>query len=190
MTEEQGSESIKGAAAAAEFEEREAAKATLLDEAGNYLLDPARGPVERCQSVIAQYTKHGDTRGDFNLDDVEWLIGKIVAKDSVLTAIRATTMVDGPPFNVGNVRSLCNAALPAGSGPAVKQMLPDHWAELRAIRASEDWKPVVSDVPCNKCPVVGQIEGKEVNSSCGGFEDRHYRCKACGGQWWYESGDA
>lgn len=53
-----------------------------------------------------------------------------------------------------------------------------------------DWKPVNDDIPCRKCGVVGQIESYTWESSCGGYEDEHYRCKACGKDWWCEGPDA
>lgn len=53
-----------------------------------------------------------------------------------------------------------------------------------------DWKPISSNVPCRKCNVAGQIEYREWESSCGGYEDIHYRCNACGNDWWIEGADA
>lgn len=54
-----------------------------------------------------------------------------------------------------------------------------------------DWHFVeTAHIPCRKCNVAGQIEYREWESSCGGYEDYHYRCKACGGDWWIEGADA
>lgn len=53
-----------------------------------------------------------------------------------------------------------------------------------------DWRAVEDDVPCRKCNVAGQIKYRKWESSCGGFEDYHYRCVACGKDWWCEGGDA
>jgi RecJ-like exonuclease len=55
---------------------------------------------------------------------------------------------------------------------------------------TDEWKSVDSDVPCRKCKVAGQIERRSWESSCGGFDDDQYRCKACGGTWWIEGPDA
>lgn len=56
--------------------------------------------------------------------------------------------------------------------------------------AHSEWKPVKSEVPCRKCGEVGQIEHSTWESSCGGHEDDHYRCKACNKDWWIEGADA
>ena len=53
-----------------------------------------------------------------------------------------------------------------------------------------DWAKDESAVPCRKCAVAGHIEYKTVESSCGGFEDEHYRCLDCGNDWWIEGPDA
>lgn len=53
-----------------------------------------------------------------------------------------------------------------------------------------EWKPTESKAPCRKCGAVGQIEYSIWESSCGGFEDAHYRCLACGKDWWVEGPDA
>jgi RecJ-like exonuclease len=55
---------------------------------------------------------------------------------------------------------------------------------------SHDWRAVEDEVPCRKCAVAGQIEYREWESSCGGHEDYHYRCRACGADWWCEGADA
>jgi hypothetical protein len=56
--------------------------------------------------------------------------------------------------------------------------------------SADTWKPVESDAPCRKCGAVGQIEYSTWESSCGGYEDEHYRCKACGKDWWIEGPDS
>jgi RecJ-like exonuclease len=54
-----------------------------------------------------------------------------------------------------------------------------------------DWTPVeTTEVPCCICGVPGHIEYREWESSCGGFDDYYYRCKACGADWWVEGPDA
>ena len=56
---------------------------------------------------------------------------------------------------------------------------------------SLDWKPVErSEVPCRKSDEAGGIEYREWESSCGGYEDYHYRCTKCGADWWVEGADA
>lgn len=56
---------------------------------------------------------------------------------------------------------------------------------------SHDWKLVErSEVPCRKCKEAGGIEYREWESSCGGYEDYHYRCTKCGTDWWIEGADA
>lgn len=54
-----------------------------------------------------------------------------------------------------------------------------------------EWTPVSSsDVPCRKCGEKGHIEYREWESSCGGFEDYHYRCNSCSSDWWVEGADS
>ncbi len=54
-----------------------------------------------------------------------------------------------------------------------------------------DWTPVKNQtVPCRKCNETGGIEFREWESSCGGYEDYHYRCTKCGNDWWVEGADA
>lgn len=56
---------------------------------------------------------------------------------------------------------------------------------------TDDWQPVPNKtIPCRKCGAAGQIEYREWESSCGGYEDYHYRCGACGNDWWIEGADA
>ena len=57
---------------------------------------------------------------------------------------------------------------------------------------AHDWrKAETSDaVPCRKCNELGSVEYREWESSCGGYEDYHYRCTACGQDWWIEGPDA
>lgn len=55
---------------------------------------------------------------------------------------------------------------------------------------ADDWQKIESDVPCRKCRAVGYIEHKSWESSCGGYEDDHYRCTMCGKDWWIEGADA
>lgn len=56
---------------------------------------------------------------------------------------------------------------------------------------STEWTPVArAEVPCRKCGVAGKIEFREWKSSCGGYEDLHYRCNACAATWWVEGADA
>ena len=53
-----------------------------------------------------------------------------------------------------------------------------------------DWTLIEDDVPCRKCGVKGGIEVWKWESSCGGYEDYHYRCTNCGKDWWVEGPDA
>jgi transposase-like protein len=53
-----------------------------------------------------------------------------------------------------------------------------------------DWMQVDSDFPCPKCESSHTIECIEWESSCGGYEDYHYRCISCGHDWWIEGADA
>ena len=54
-----------------------------------------------------------------------------------------------------------------------------------------DWLPVDNAaVPCRKCGEAGGVEYREWESSCGGYEDCHYRCTKCGNDWWIEGADA
>lgn len=54
-----------------------------------------------------------------------------------------------------------------------------------------DWKPTKAEDPNFRCPACGsnEVEYRLHESSCGGFEDYHYRCP-CGKDWWVESADA
>lgn len=55
-----------------------------------------------------------------------------------------------------------------------------------------DWKPTKaedSDYRCIKCG-SDEVEYREWESTDGAFEDFHYRCKACGREWWAEGADA
>ena len=51
---------------------------------------------------------------------------------------------------------------------------------------SGDWKP--GTIPCHKC---GQetVQYRVWESSCGGYEDVHYRCLNCKNEWWVEGDD-
>jgi len=53
------------------------------------------------------------------------------------------------------------------------------------------WKLTKTENPDYKCRKCGsnEIQYRDVESSCGGFDDIHYRCQ-CGHSWWYESSDA
>ena len=75
---------------------------------------------------------------------------------------------------------------------AWKGMAPKPTTTSRRITGmtSTPWKAVEDNVPCRKCGVAGQIEHSTWESSCGGYEDEHYRCKACGKDWWCEGPDA
>ncbi len=54
-----------------------------------------------------------------------------------------------------------------------------------------DWVPVENgEVPCRKCGQAGHVEYREWESSCGGYEDYHYRCTTCKKDWWVEGADA
>lgn len=53
-----------------------------------------------------------------------------------------------------------------------------------------DWTPVKDEVPCRKCNEVGGIEVREWESSCGGYDDYHYRCTKCSADWWIDGPDA
>lgn len=54
------------------------------------------------------------------------------------------------------------------------------------------WKLTKDENPDFKCYQCGsnEVEYRLHESSCGGFEDYHYRCKGCGRDWWVESADA
>ena len=55
---------------------------------------------------------------------------------------------------------------------------------------TSDWAPVKDDVPCRKCGEIGGVEVRDWESSCGGFDDYHYRCLKCNEDWWIEGPDA
>lgn len=55
-----------------------------------------------------------------------------------------------------------------------------------------DWKPTKAQNPsfvCHECK-SGEVEYRDWESSCGGYDDTHYRCKDCGHSWWVEGPDA
>lgn len=53
-----------------------------------------------------------------------------------------------------------------------------------------DWRTILTSAPCRECGVAGRIEYSLWESDCGGFEDAHYRCLACGADWWVDGPDA
>lgn len=54
------------------------------------------------------------------------------------------------------------------------------------------WKPTKDENPMFKCRKCGSdnVWCREWESSCGGFEDVEYECRACKRSWWVESADA
>lgn len=46
------------------------------------------------------------------------------------------------------------------------------------------------DVPCRKCKQIGNVIVKDWESSCGGYEDYKYTCKACNHVWWIDGIDS
>ena len=53
----------------------------------------------------------------------------------------------------------------------------------------DDWKP--TSTPSFRCRCgSNDIIFREWESSCGGFEDIHYKCRSCRREWWVESADA
>ncbi len=57
---------------------------------------------------------------------------------------------------------------------------------------TDDWKPTKAENPEFKCRVCGSndVWYSIWESSCGGFEDVHYECRACKRDWWIESSDS
>ena len=49
--------------------------------------------------------------------------------------------------------------------------------------------PKPSRMSCHKCGKK-EVKYEEWESSCGGYEDYHYQCDACGYSWWVEGPDA
>ena len=45
------------------------------------------------------------------------------------------------------------------------------------------------DDPCRKCGAKSVVY-RVWESSCGGFEDYRYDCKACGASWWVDGIDS
>lgn len=53
------------------------------------------------------------------------------------------------------------------------------------------WQSTTPINPNFKCKCgSNDVEYRDWQSNCGGFEDTHYRCKTCGHSWWVESADA
>jgi hypothetical protein len=44
--------------------------------------------------------------------------------------------------------------------------------------------------PCRHCGKVGEVVEKAWDSSCGGWTDYRYDCRACGKGWWEEGIDS
>lgn len=55
-----------------------------------------------------------------------------------------------------------------------------------------DWKPTKAENPNFKCWKCGsnEIQYRRWESSCGGFDDIHYRCDNCQNDWWIDGADA
>ena len=51
-------------------------------------------------------------------------------------------------------------------------------------------KEKLTNLACRKCNKIGHVFLKEWESSCGGYDDEKYMCKACGHHWWVEGPDA
>ncbi len=52
-----------------------------------------------------------------------------------------------------------------------------------------DWKPVVIAGFACRCGSFN-IDYRNWESDCGGYEDTCYRCNACGQRWWVDGPDA
>ncbi len=52
------------------------------------------------------------------------------------------------------------------------------------------WKPCEPTSHCRQCKKQGVVEYTVWDSSCGGYTDYHYRCTACGHDWWIDGPDA
>lgn len=50
-------------------------------------------------------------------------------------------------------------------------------------------KPAAVVYPCRKCKSA-DVDEQEWDSSCGGWTDYKYTCRACGHQWWEEGIDS
>lgn len=50
-----------------------------------------------------------------------------------------------------------------------------------------EWKPATQECQCGDGE---QLEYRVVESSCGGYEDYQYRCKACGKTFWVDGVDS
>ena len=71
---------------------------------------------------------------------------------------------------------------------------PTHWAPLIIPGAQAgsdgrfaDMKPCTGK--CRKCGAE-QLSFRTVESSCGGYEDYEYGCRACGYTWWVDGIDS
>lgn len=53
---------------------------------------------------------------------------------------------------------------------------------------TSDWKKSV--LTCSGCGAANSIRYRIWESSCGGYEDIHYECAACGKKWWVEGSDS
>lgn len=59
---------------------------------------------------------------------------------------------------------------------------------------TSDWKPVKTQTGHYKCLKCGAAETnlkyRVWESDCGGHEDYHYSCEACGKSWWIDGIDS
>lgn len=53
----------------------------------------------------------------------------------------------------------------------------------------DEWKHL-PDAKCRHCQQAGQRYVQQWESSCGGYEDEHHMCRACGRSWWVEGIDS
>ena len=55
---------------------------------------------------------------------------------------------------------------------------------------SGEWKPCPPEAWCSACKKQGGLEYCLWDSSDGAYTDEHFRCTACGHEWWIEGPDA
>lgn len=60
-------------------------------------------------------------------------------------------------------------------------------ASLNAMDKPSPWKEATCT--CRKCKSDAVIY-REVESSCGGYDDEQYKCESCGHSWWVDGPDA
>lgn len=74
---------------------------------------------------------------------------------------------------------------------AIQRIPKMHTGEVRG-EYTADWRPTKATNPSFVCRVCGSddVWFRSWESSCGGYDDTHYKCRGCQREWWVEGPDA